>query len=91
MVKNIGTPSLVVRYGGRVDSPPMSHGVSVFSLGDYHGSKTKLSFGRRTQVRLATHESGERIRNSTELELTMYFVFSQKCPFYMGKSLLPDQ
>ena len=55
MVKNIGTPSLVERYGGRVDSPPMSHGVSVFSLGDYHGSKTKLSFGRRTQVRLATH------------------------------------
>ena len=56
MVKNIGTPSLVERYGGRVDSPPMSHGVSVFSLGDYHGSKTKLSFGRRTQVRRATHE-----------------------------------
>ena len=58
MVKNIGTPSLVERYGGRVDSPPMSHGVSVFSLGDYHGSKTKLSFGRRTQVRLATHALG---------------------------------
>ena len=57
MVKNIGTPSLVERYGGRVDSPPMSHGVSMFSLGDYHGSKTKLSFGRRTQVRLATHGS----------------------------------
>jgi len=56
MVKNIGTQSLVERYGGRVDSPPMSHGVSVFSLGGYHGSKTKLSFGRRTQVRLATHE-----------------------------------
>ena len=55
MVKNIGTASLVERYGGRVDSPPMSHGVSVFSLGDYHGSKTKLSFGRRTQVRRATH------------------------------------
>ena len=50
MVKNIGTPSLVERYGGRVDSPTMSHGVSVFFLGDYHGSKTKLSFGRRTQV-----------------------------------------
>ena len=45
MVKNIGTASLVERYGGIVDSPPMSHGVSVFSLGDYHGSKTKLSFG----------------------------------------------
>ena len=56
MVKNIGTASLVERYGGRVDSPTMSHDVSVFSLGDYHGSKTKLSFGRRTQVRLATHE-----------------------------------
>ena len=55
MVKNIGTPSLVERYGGRVDSPPMSHGVSVFSLGDSRGSKTKLSFGRRTQVRRATH------------------------------------
>ena len=61
MVKNIGTPSLVERYGGRVDSPPMSHGVSVFSLGDYHGSKTKLSFGRRTQVRLATHAWRQRL------------------------------
>ena len=70
MVKNIGTPSLVERYGGRVDSPPMSHGVSVFSLGDYHGSKTKLSFGRRTQGRLATH--GNEVTKERELKLTIF-------------------
>ena len=65
MVKNIGTASLVERYGGRVNSPPMLHGVSVFSLGDSHGSKTKLNFGRRTQVR--------RVRRATHAHLNAPF------------------